>query len=614
MPTAFLQASEDMSPPMEGEIVGFPTDEDYQAEKDEDALRIKVDAYYEGAVNYQYPRWQDWRENYQLYRDKVVVNRFTQRQSVNVPLTKETIKTILANTDDKPDVRFGIEVPETDSFEGIRDQMDQNRMKEIFMNDYWMDTYKRCKLEIKDIVDKKQVLLYGRSFKKINLTNGYVTIDVIDPADIVVDRYCDPADLDSANYMAHTRIYRTIGEIENNPNYDEDAIYEIKAFYATVMGLIKQEETRRNMAQMSEKLSDMGDFDARDPHLGETYVELREHYVKVYDEEKVKEAKCEDDGFAIYVVVTCDQETLLAKPLKEILGVNFFPFTSWADDVEKTHFWSDGTGDICRTPNKIVNSWFAQLTENRTLRNFGMNYYNASDDQFVPQTFTPEPWGWYPIPGNPNDMIKRVEVPALSESLQEMQFTIDMVQRATAASATLKGETAGSRTTLGEIEIVSKAALKTITAMSKFYRQAWEETACKWSKVVMANIDQLEEVKFYKKSASGSLFAKTFAPMDYKHDGDFHVTVTTSAEQENDAIDAINKYKGVAMEMLGNPIIELAKKRKMIALLDLSPEEERSALDFEQNRSQNPQQGQPQMPQQTPTATPMASPAMAMAQ
>jgi hypothetical protein len=28
-----------------------------------------------------------WTENYQLYRDTVIINRLTQRQSVNVPLT-----------------------------------------------------------------------------------------------------------------------------------------------------------------------------------------------------------------------------------------------------------------------------------------------------------------------------------------------------------------------------------------------------------------------------------------------------------------------------------------------------------------------------------------------
>ena len=40
-------------------------------------------------------RHQQWTENYQLYRDTVITNRLTQRQSVNVPLIKATIRTLL---------------------------------------------------------------------------------------------------------------------------------------------------------------------------------------------------------------------------------------------------------------------------------------------------------------------------------------------------------------------------------------------------------------------------------------------------------------------------------------------------------------------------------------
>ncbi len=47
-------------------------------------------------------RHPQWTENYELYRDTVITNCLTQRQSVNVPFMKETIKTILANIDDAP--------------------------------------------------------------------------------------------------------------------------------------------------------------------------------------------------------------------------------------------------------------------------------------------------------------------------------------------------------------------------------------------------------------------------------------------------------------------------------------------------------------------------------
>jgi hypothetical protein len=44
-------------------------------------------------------RWRErrhpqWTSNYEIYRDTVITNRLTQRQSVNVPLMKETIRTL----------------------------------------------------------------------------------------------------------------------------------------------------------------------------------------------------------------------------------------------------------------------------------------------------------------------------------------------------------------------------------------------------------------------------------------------------------------------------------------------------------------------------------------
>src|SRR5258708_6282323 len=52
------------------------------------------------ARDFQDRRRDDWDDNYDLYRNKVFTNRLTQRQSVNIPLMKETLKTILSKIDD----------------------------------------------------------------------------------------------------------------------------------------------------------------------------------------------------------------------------------------------------------------------------------------------------------------------------------------------------------------------------------------------------------------------------------------------------------------------------------------------------------------------------------
>jgi hypothetical protein len=43
-------------------------------------------------------RHPQWTLNYELYRDTVITNRLTQRQLVNVPYMKKTLKTYLTLT------------------------------------------------------------------------------------------------------------------------------------------------------------------------------------------------------------------------------------------------------------------------------------------------------------------------------------------------------------------------------------------------------------------------------------------------------------------------------------------------------------------------------------
>jgi hypothetical protein len=46
---------------------------------------------------------QQWTENYELCRDTVITNRLTRRQSVNVPLMKATIRTLLSRAGEPAD-------------------------------------------------------------------------------------------------------------------------------------------------------------------------------------------------------------------------------------------------------------------------------------------------------------------------------------------------------------------------------------------------------------------------------------------------------------------------------------------------------------------------------
>src|SRR3990167_3178434 len=186
--------------------------------------------------NYRERRHDSWDENYELYRDTVTINRLTQRQSVNVPLMKQTIRTLLKDVDDMPVLYF--------------ENLDNDKEAEIFKNEYWKWTVEQNRMDLQDIVDKRQVFLYGRSFDQWQIVDGKVKMTVQDPMDILIDRYTDPTNIHSARFLIHTHIFVPLSSLENNSDYDQEAVRRLKLFYATGEGLIKVKD---NLNLLQEK-------------------------------------------------------------------------------------------------------------------------------------------------------------------------------------------------------------------------------------------------------------------------------------------------------------------------------------------------------------------------
>jgi hypothetical protein len=74
---------------------------------------------------------------------------------------------------------------------------------------------------------------------------GRLRFEIIDPQDVLVDRYVNPWDLESARRSTHTGIFRTLSDVERNAIYDRSAIAALKAFFASEKGLITAAQTRR---------------------------------------------------------------------------------------------------------------------------------------------------------------------------------------------------------------------------------------------------------------------------------------------------------------------------------------------------------------------------------
>jgi len=543
----------------------------------------------EDGYNYRQRRHAEWNDNYALYRDKVQVNRLVQRQSVHVPLMKQTVRTLLKDVDDMPVLYF--------------ENLDNDKQAEVFQNEYWKWTVEANNMDLQDIVDKKQVFLFGRSFDQWQIADGMVKMTIQDPMDIRVSRYTDPTDLHSSRFLIHDHIFIPLATLEADDRLDASAIKRLKTWYATEQGLIKVASNQKNLTERNQKMADMGVDDINTPVLGETYVEVSLHFV-YRENEKGKDGKELDEQLFLYMEAD-DREILLKTPLEEYIGTtsdNFwryhFPYESWADDIERQDFWSDGVADIVRTPNQVLDSWFSQLVENRTLRNFGMHYYDSTIEGFAPSSFNPVPWGWYGMPGDPNKIVKKVDIPELSESLDEMQFVIGMTEKATGATATQQGNIQERNVTLGEVQLALGEAKERVKGMSKFYTPAWHRRGRMFLKLIEAGADQLDAVKIYKKGRNtDQVFERTIQAKDWMTKSGYKTKVWSQEEKDANDANIIQKLNATLTLIPGNAKLLEIYQRKLLEFSGLSPDEINEVMEQERAKreamlTQQQQQGQ----------------------
>lgn len=559
---------------------------------------------------YRKRRHPDWLENYTLLRDRVIVNRLEQRQSANLPVMKTVLKSLLKDVDDMPVLHFK--------------NLDNDKQAELFKNEYWGYTSKLDdnKFEVQDIIDKKQVFTFGRSFDQMQIVDGKVRFTIQDPQDIKVSRYTQPHNIHSSRFLIHDHIFVPLSVLDYNKDYDREKVVELKTWYATRGGLLKASQNSKEYADKVQKMTELGLNDVFTPILGETTVELSLHFVMRREKGDAYEK--------IWVYVMADNWCkLMKKPLMEIIGKTrddfwqyHYSYNSWADDIEKQDFWSDSIADVVRTPNKIVNVWFSQLVENRTLRGLGMNYYNNSiSEEFVPQTWDVKAWGWYGLPVPPNmkidDVIKRVDIPDLKDSMQEMEFVISMIEKATGATATQQGAETQKQLTLGEVQLALGEAKERIKGMSKFYTQVWKERGLMFEKLTEAGADKLDAVRLYKKGRNtDNIYAREVRPNDWQTPLGHDCEVWSQEEKQAQDTQQLEKMNAMKANMPDNPVVDEEYKRRLVEFTGLPPDKVNAIMEWEQQKKQAIAMAQANgmMPQPGQTLDPLNAPAPQQAQ
>ena len=448
-------------------------------------------------------------------------------------------------------------------------------MKELVFQEMWNKFVKTQRIEWKDVLDKKNVLLYGLSTKKFNVIEDGIGLDVCDPYDIVFDPLMNPLDIETARFIIHQNIFKSLREVLADDRYSKEGKEELKSWSLSAEGLVVSGANKEQLEKRQKRMEAMGLDSTEFAHFGggETVINITEHCTLEWDTSSKK--------FIKKVVEYADDSIeLLDEPLEELMGVEFWPYVMWQEDPETNDIYPDGIADLVRTPNKVINIWFSQLVENRTLRNFQMHWYVPSQG-YEPQTYEPGPGRMLPAPATDdiNKVIKPVAIDGLDETFNAINFLTTIIERGSGATAIQKGTGEQKTNTLGEVQILVGTALERANAMQKFYRGSWYEAAWKWRDLMHANPP--EKMKLYKTGRSGRVYEKTVYPKDWMSEAGFEPKVSSTSEQEQDQVKTLQKFDFVVKQFPNNMALRRISQKRQLESLDLTPDELKEIEDAE---------------------------------
>jgi hypothetical protein len=437
----------------------------------------------------------------------------------------------------------------------------------------WGFTYDDQKLDLKDNLDKKVVGLQGRSFKYWYWQDGKVKVDIVDPYDIDIDTRVNPFDLNTASYFNHKNIFVPLRKILANKSYTPEGKSALKIYLQSRYGILRSREADQEYQQKLERLTELGAHNYDDYASNDVIVELTRSYKLFFDETKKKFVRH-------LVVIAMDSVILYNKPIKDALGIDFLPWTTWASDPDLNDIWSDGVADSVRTINKVINMYFSQDLENRSYRNFGMYFYNTLNGQFQPQAFEAKPFGMYGVPGNPDEVLKQMKIEPLNDTTNVMEYLKNLVQSSVAQTPTERGEQLKSRTTLGEIELNLAVSKGRNQVVAKQYQSSWEESGRIWYELMKNNT--FGQITLSKRGTDGEVYTKSFSKSDWAVPAGYDCKVEMQSEREqNDDIE-FKKIQYVKSQYLNNPVAMKLAKRKELEILGWTPEEIDEVLQAEE--------------------------------
>jgi len=363
---------------------------------------------------YKQGKVSNWKTNEDLYYGRKILQEYA-RANVDLGQMSSFVHTILSKIDNPLTFKFT-----------KRKESQLTRVK--LLNALRVADQQKNDWDIKDIVGKKQAIIYGRAIYSYHAdsVNGYEAhLDNVDVYDFLIDPSAGGIDLEKAMYMGRYGVIKTKSDLKKGV---KDGLY------------LKTETTRLIEGQSNATESSQEQTNKQN-RTYDTNINTQQKEISGSDKFKFWEWYTTYEGTRYYLLLQEDGACAVrVEELKDLFTSNLFPFWSWAAFPDLTEFYTPSFCDYVREIFMAQAISINQMLDNAEQINKPQKVVNVGAiENLAELKYRRDGYIKVKREFNVDQAIQTIKVPAIDSPIKVYQLLDGIQEKASGVTAGSKG-------------------------------------------------------------------------------------------------------------------------------------------------------------------------------
>ena len=418
--------------------------------------------------------------------------------------------------------------------------------------------------DLKDIVGKKQGIIYGRAVYAYYASSdeGYQSnLENVDVYDFLIDPACGGIDIENAFFMGRWGVVKTIKDLKDgvkNKIYNKEAVSRLIESGGNSTEENQEETNKRSRSYDQETIGDKENNNHNKFKLWEWFTTF--------------------EGERYYILMDNSGQWIRCEKLSDMFSCNTWPFWTWAAFPDLTEFWTPSYCDYARDLFLAQDASIGQMLDNADAINKPMRAVDVSAiDDVTKLKYRKD--GIIPVKKGVdiNRAYQTVITPSINTPIQVFEILEGIQEKASGVTAQAKG-TSDEKGKVGIYQGNEAAIADRFGLLNKSYSFGYKRFAKLYENGVKDHLIKKIAIEIL---GPNGVEVKQISKRDlYKKGDEYGITVEASnAEMMASKQDRNEKLAFLASEV-NNPMINKKKSFEMRALISgLSEEDVRQLLD-----------------------------------